>query len=424
MKRIISTILLSSLSVFVFGQSITLSPTGPDELQVTTFGGASPSILGRNAGGTSSSPTATPVGNILSVFGGRGYTGTSFTNSTAAITFDASQQFTTSALGTHIRFHTTPDNSTILYERMRIAHNGNVGIGTNTPDAKLDVNGDFALSKKALLSGNGGHINFDRAGASIISVATPASGGGGETLNSIAGGVDGMVLFVYPVQGTSITLVNEDAGSVATNRIITYTASNITMTNNGGCTLIYDGTAQRWRVIAPQGGSGTAGWGLTGNSGTNPTTQFVGTTDAQALVLKTNNTEKMRIASNGNIGIGTNSPDVTLDVYGEIALSKIIRNSNSSGTINDLNTQGASVHKYSSNSNVTITGIAGGTDGKIIILIAGSSSTIVLKNFNAGSLYQNQISSNTGADITITGGSATLMYDANLQLWDVIATSL
>lgn len=40
-------------------------------------------------------------------------------------------------------------------------------------------------------------------------------------------------------------------------------------------------------------------WNLTGNSGTNPTTNFIGTTDNQSLILKTNNAEKMRITPEG-----------------------------------------------------------------------------------------------------------------------------
>ncbi|MDD2634626.1 MAG: hypothetical protein PHW82_03915 [Bacteroidales bacterium] len=45
-------------------------------------------------------------------------------------------------------------------------------------------------------------------------------------------------------------------------------------------------------------------WLLTGNSGTNPTTDFIGTTDAQDLLFKTNNTERLRIKSSGNVAIG------------------------------------------------------------------------------------------------------------------------
>lgn len=126
---------------------------------------------------------------------------------------------------------------------------GNLGIGTITPDAKLDVNGDFALSKKVLLSGNGGHVDYDRLGASIISIETPANGGGGETLSGIKNGVDGLIIHLYPIKDTSLTLLNESGSSLEPNRIILHTGSTITFSNNGGCTLIYDGNAQRWRVI-------------------------------------------------------------------------------------------------------------------------------------------------------------------------------
>jgi hypothetical protein len=133
--------------------------------------------------------------------------------------------------------------------RMTILANGNVGIGVNIPTAKLHVDGDFALKKKVLLTGNGGHSNYDRAGASVISIATPANGGGGETLSGITDGVDGLIIHVYPVQGTSITVSHESGSSLPVNRIITQTAANFTITNNGGATLMYDATVSRWRVI-------------------------------------------------------------------------------------------------------------------------------------------------------------------------------
>lgn len=54
--------------------------------------------------------------------------------------------------------------------------------------------------------------------------------------------------------------------------------------------------------------------GLTGNSGANPSTNFIGTTDAQPLVIKTNNTERVRVLSGGNVWIGTNNPTAPLHI--------------------------------------------------------------------------------------------------------------
>jgi hypothetical protein len=55
-------------------------------------------------------------------------------------------------------------------------------------------------------------------------------------------------------------------------------------------------------------------WHLPGNAGTTPGTHFIGTTDAQDFVTKTNNIERVRIKSAGNVGIGTSNPNGKLHV--------------------------------------------------------------------------------------------------------------
>jgi hypothetical protein len=70
---------------------------------------------------------------------------------------------------------------------------------------------------------------------------------------------------------------------------------------------------------------------LTGNAGTNPATNFLGTTDAQPLVIRTNNTEWMRVTANGNVGIGTTGPVAKLDVATGQALFRAGSNFDGSG---------------------------------------------------------------------------------------------
>jgi hypothetical protein len=57
-------------------------------------------------------------------------------------------------------------------------------------------------------------------------------------------------------------------------------------------------------------------WQLTGNAGTAAGNDFLGTTDSQPLVIKTNNNEALRIDTDGNVGIGTTSFTEKLSVAG------------------------------------------------------------------------------------------------------------
>jgi hypothetical protein len=67
--------------------------------------------------------------------------------------------------------------------------------------------------------------------------------------------------------------------------------------------------------VSLSGGSGGKDWSLLGNTGTTASTNFLGTTDAQDLVFKTNSVENMRILSNGDVGIGITTPTRNLQVY-------------------------------------------------------------------------------------------------------------
>lgn len=84
-----------------------------------------------------------------------------------------------------------------------------------------------------------------------------------------------------------------------------------TATAGSGATAVTPGyyywTGSQWsRVLDAASGKP---WLLTGNAGTVAGTNFIGTTDAIDFVVKTNNTEKFRVQSGGNVGIGTTTPN-------------------------------------------------------------------------------------------------------------------
>ena len=77
-----------------------------------------------------------------------------------------------------------------------------------------------------------------------------------------------------------------------------------------------------WKKIADLAAA-NSNWSLTGNTGTDSTLNFLGTIDGKPLIMKTNNSEAMRIDGNGNIGIGSNNPTAKLDVDGTVKLENL-----------------------------------------------------------------------------------------------------
>src|SRR5690606_21369631 len=51
-------------------------------------------------------------------------------------------------------------------------------------------------------------------------------------------------------------------------------------------------------------GAASIDWSTLGNAGTNASNNFIGTTDNQPLAFRVNNSERMGILTNGNVGIG------------------------------------------------------------------------------------------------------------------------
>lgn len=91
----------------------------------------------------------------------------------------------------------------------------------------------------------------------------------------------------------------------------------LSIDTNGDVILVRDSVGS--------GGITNDDWHITGNGGTDDATNFIGTTDAQDFVVKTNDTEYMRVigdvTNRGNVGIHTTAPTAVLHVVDDASAS-------------------------------------------------------------------------------------------------------
>ncbi len=122
-------------------------PTG--QIVATRFG-TTAMLLGRRANGTPTAPSPIVGGNNLVLIGGQGYDGVGFGGLSARIAIVASESWQANAHGARIQFITTENGAPSAIVRMTLDHDGQLGIGTDTPSDLLDVRGDIRIGTGTL----------------------------------------------------------------------------------------------------------------------------------------------------------------------------------------------------------------------------------------------------------------------------------
>ena len=126
---------------------------------------------------------------------------------------------------------------------------GNVGMGTITPNTKADVDGDIALRVGTFTATNGGNNNINIEGKSFIRITGPTAA---FISTGIAGWVDVKVMILYNSTAQNMTIANNSTMSTTSNRILTLSGLSFATSGTGAITLIYDSTASCWIVTSRQ----------------------------------------------------------------------------------------------------------------------------------------------------------------------------
>ena len=287
----------------------------------------------------------------------------------------------------------------ILTPKMVIASNGNVGIGTDNPQVRLDVEGpavEYKATNTTAISGTAGNqqiFKFDvrgqkngqyRSAGSIIFRQD-------STTWSALNNSNGPTRIEFCTQNSD----NSDSSEIP--RLVVDSEGNVGIgTNNPTDKLVITDSGSASINIKCGNNTGTSNL-FFGDSDVTYTGSLNYDHTDDALLFKVGGTtsEKMRIASNGNVGIGTTNPQARLDVRtssdGEIA--RFVRGDDTNIPILAIKAQEA--------------------DGQLELQATGANSSKL--GFDVGGNIRMQILPNGNVGIGTTNPQAKLDVNGDLK---------
>jgi hypothetical protein len=302
-KNYTALVFVGLLSGVAFGQNVGIGTAAPVEklhvvgnIRATSLAGVGTRVVGTDVNGSLLVVAPGSNGQVLTQTAG----GPAFQAASADWTLlgNAGTAAATNFIGTTdaVDFVVRTSNT----ERMRVQSGGNVGIGTNTPGYRLDLaGGSFAFGSSNVRS-----ETRDNAG---LQGNAGAQSGFFETVSPTN----------YPVGAASWWhLIDVRHSNNANNYALQIAGSFYDQDlyyrkTNGSAT-------QPWSRFLTT--ANNLGWMTSGNAGTNAATNYIGTTDGNDFVTRTNSTERMRVTVGGFVGINTTTPSERLQINGDLRM--------------------------------------------------------------------------------------------------------
>jgi Chaperone of endosialidase len=331
-------------------------------------------------------------------------------------------------------------------EQMRLTEEGNLGIGTSKPKTTLDVAGTIR-AREGFMFSDGSTLKVNEKG---VLTRTRADGSAPDSVSSTQNRIAKFTDSAGTLGDSSLTDAGGNVGLGVTSPGDLLDIAGApngsgrsgihvrTTTSTGNATLYFDND---------RGGFAAYGGVLTGGSG-NPFTFFgvtradktfliadgasslglgIGTLVPKPVILGTDNVERMRIDSSGNVGIGTTVPGAKLDVSGSINTSTRYNiggnHALSAPGLNNLfagSTAGASNTSGDENAFFGVSAGNNNLDGHFNSFVGvGAGFNNTTGNLNTALGYLANVGSNTLTNATAIGAQARVNTSNSLVLGSV-----
>ena len=240
---------------------------------------------------------------------------------------------------------------------------GSLDVGTENITGSLSLNGE----QTSTLTGAQNDFALN-SGVAILRW----NGASTATITGFTGGVNGRLLYVVNESAVLLTLSHQTT-SAAANQIVGVGSASLNIGVGGSVLLRYDGTSTKWRVMSFA------------------TTNFLSSLNV-----------------NGVFQIAPQNGEQT---------------DTSTGTQNDFAVNSAvSVLRWNGASTATFTGFAGGTNGRLLLVINESTAQgVTFNNENASSTAANRFTIlNSSSEVIGALGAALFRYDGASSRWRLV----
>jgi hypothetical protein len=240
--------------------------------------------------------------------------------------------------------------STYGVERMRIAANGNVGIGRADPSNALDVNGSVRITSN--LSAGATTVSSLNSAGNISNSGTLTTGAATVSSLNSAGNISNSGTLTT---GAATVSSLNSAGNISNSGTLTTGGATVSSLNANSGSITTSSN-----LLTTTGSAAIPSHTFSGN-----TTVGMFSPGTNSVAWSTASTERMRILANGNVGIGTTNPTVLFDVNGATKTTTL---SATSASITDVSLTTINGSKY----------FSGGASGRTFKLnYSGSPTTTV-----------------------------------------------